>query len=107
MPSDGLDKEAPLAKQPGRPRNFAIPDVVSDRLDKLLHALNEKGTLPYTVQRKDLIAALATFADEAVADLQQLMQRYGDATVRDALLRDEKDADVIELRAVRPGRRAS
>jgi len=82
-----------------------MPDVVSDRLDKLVAAINRDGSIPATIHRKDLVAALVTFCNEDVPSLQALLERYADAKVRDALVGAEKDAKVIELRPVKPGRR--
>jgi hypothetical protein len=107
MATDGLDFDASLPKQPGRPRPFAMPDVLSDRIDKLVAAVNKGGTLTGTVHRKDLVAALVAFADEEVPALQTLLENYAELKVRDALVGDEKDAKVIVLRDVKPGRRTN
>lgn len=84
-----------------------MPDILSDRLDKLVAVLNERGTLTGTVHRKDLVAALVAFADEEVTALQTLLENYADLKVRDALVGDEKNAEVIVLRDVKPGRRTN
>ena len=95
-----------LAKQPGRQRTFKIPDVLSDRLDKLCRLVTDGGTVG-TIQRQDLLAALIAEAPEAVADLDKLIDEYRDKVVRDALVGDEKGAKVIQLRPVKPGRRGA
>lgn len=79
--------------------------VLSDRLDKLCALLNHDGTLPGTIYRQDLLAALIALAPEDVADIEETMTKYYDLTTRDALVGAEKDADVIELRPMKPGRR--
>lgn len=95
-----------LAKQPGRQRTFKIADLLSDRLDKLCRLVTVDGTVG-TIQRQDLLEVLIADAPETVAELDQLVHEYRGKKVRDALVGDEKNATVIQLRPVRPGRRGA
>lgn len=94
-----------LHKQTGRQRTFKIPDLVSDRLDDLCAVLNGDEGTTGKIQRQDLLAALVAVAPEELRSLEKLIDEYRNAKVRDALVGDAKGADVIELRAVKPGRR--
>lgn len=105
MASDDIDPDAPLAKQPYRSRQVLMPDAVSDRLDELCRVVNAEGSLTGTVHRKHLGSALIALAPEDPAALQRLLAEYQDMKVRDAQVAAGKDAKVVKLRAVRPGRR--
>lgn len=95
----------PLHKQPLRSRSFAIPDVISDRIDALCALVNKDGDLRGTVHRQDLLSALVAFAPEDLATLEKILQDFQGLKVRDALVGDAKNAKVIELRPTKPGRR--
>lgn len=77
---------------------------MSQRLDDLCALLNTRGRVG-TIYRQDLVAALISLAPEALRDLETTIDNYRNLTVRDALVGDEKNAQVIELRPAKPGRR--
>lgn len=79
--------------------------VLDKRLDDLVAMLNREGNLVGRLYRHDLIAALIALAPETGDELEKMIGHYQAMTVRDALLGAEKDAQVIELRPARPGRR--
>ncbi|MGD0166916.1 MAG: hypothetical protein ABSC51_06460 [Gaiellaceae bacterium] len=79
---------------------------MSQRLDDLCAVLNRKGTVG-EIRRQLLVAALIARAPEDVDDLQKLIEEYRNRKVADALVGDDKAAQVIQLRAVKPGRRPS
>jgi len=112
MPPDGkstsegrTDLDAALHKQPGRSRNLGISDLLSERLDDLCALVNRDGTLPATIYRQDLVAALVALAPEDVEGLEKLLADYYALKVRDALVGAAKDAKIIQLRPRKPGRR--
>jgi hypothetical protein len=95
-----------LHKQACRQRTFSFPVLVSDRLDDLCAVLNRKGTVG-DIRRQLLVAALIACAPEGIDDLQKLIEEYRNKKVADSLVGDAKAAQVIQLRAVKPGRRLS
>jgi hypothetical protein len=98
------DADGLLHKQERRQVPFAIPRVLSDRLDKLCALVNEQGTVG-TVFRYELLSALLVEAPESVRELERLIGEYRKLTVRAAAVGDEKNANVIDLHPVKPGRR--
>lgn len=99
--------DALLHKQQRRQVPFSIPILVSQRIDDLCALMNgEEGRLG-TIYRQDLVAALVSLAPEDLRPLEELIDNYRDLKVRDALVGDAKNADVIELRPVKPGRRSA
>jgi hypothetical protein len=104
MDNDELD--TPLHKQATTSRSVALAPVLSDRLDKLCALVNREGSLRGTIYRKDLVAALIALAPEDLGELEGLMENFVDLRTRDALVGDEKNADVVELRPAKPGRRS-
>ena len=100
-----LDPTARLHKQERRPVPFSIPRIVSQRLDDLCALINDEGNLIGRVYRNDLVAALIALAPETATGLEQLLDDYTNLHVRDAQVGGTKDAEVIELRPIKPGRR--
>jgi hypothetical protein len=102
-----LDLDALLHKQERRQVPFAIPRVLSDRLDKLCAVLNGPEGQVGVIYRHELVAALLAHAPERLADLEKLIADYRSLRVREALVGDERQSNVVELRPVKPGRRAT
>lgn len=100
------DPDERLHKQPRFQRSTKLSTVLDARLDALVALLNKEGNLIGRIYRHDLIAALIAGAAEDVAELERLMDAYQEMSVRDALVGDAKNAEVIELRPTRPGRRS-
>jgi hypothetical protein len=98
------DPDAPLHKEPKRQVTFSMPLLVSERADDLCQIIDSEGTVG-TVYRQELVAALIALAPEDIRDLEKLVNDYRQLKVRQTRVGSEKDAKVIELRVVKPGRR--
>jgi hypothetical protein len=101
LPGDRLNKE------PREQRSMKLSCVLSDRLDELVQLVNRDCNLPSRVYRHDLLAVLIARAPESVAEWTTLYDDYMEMKNRDAQVGDAKNANVIELRAVKPGRRST
>jgi hypothetical protein len=101
------DPKALLHKQERRQVPFKIPILVSQRADDLVALLNSDEVKLGPIFRQDLVAALIALAPEDAASLEKLVEDYRTLKVRDALVGEAKDAQVIELRPAKPGRRTA
>lgn len=104
--TDPPDPGALLHKQEKRQVPFAVPILVSQRVDDLCAILNGPTGTQGQIYRQDLVAALITRAPETLEELECIISDYRAALVRDALVGEAKSAEVIELRPAKPGRRS-
>jgi hypothetical protein len=81
--------------------------VLSDRLDALVQLVNHDCNLPSRVYRHDLLAVLIARAPESATEWTALYDEYLEMKNRDAQVGEAKNAKVIELRAIKPGRRST
>lgn len=80
-----------------------IPHQLSMRLDELCKILNAERAS--RLHRKHLAAALLLDAPEKLKELQDLMERYENATPEQATVGAEKGAKVYEFQQTKPGPR--
>jgi hypothetical protein len=102
--TDTPKRDELVGKQHKRQMTFSMPLVLSQRLDDLCRLLNTEGQVG-TIHRQELVAALIGTASEQLVELEKLIGDYRALKIKDVLVGDEKGAEVIELRPVKPGRR--
>lgn len=78
-----------------------VPEPLHRRLIELCDAVYEAGE-PRRPTKADMLAALILAAPEDPARLVEMLQAYGKARVRDAVL-SRPDGDLIEFAARTPG----
>jgi hypothetical protein len=101
--TNGINPEGLLHKRPARQVTFALPDLVSDRLDALVDVLNGEEGQEGRIYRQDIVAALIGMSKEGLAELSALIKDYRNLKNRQAVV--GAPSNVIELRSVSPGRR--
>jgi hypothetical protein len=102
----GSKREYPLDKLLAECRETSaaiqhLPGPLSERLDKLIDQIRTQGQIP----RWEFVSALILDASPDPASSIEILKRFREATVRDAILGTPEDEKVLVLETHRPGRR--
>jgi hypothetical protein len=79
-----------------------VPAPLSDRLNALVDLLDAAGE---RTSRKELIAALIFATQPLSEQLADMLRAYRHASVRDALVEPDRDAETVQLAPRKPGPR--
>jgi hypothetical protein len=74
---------ARLAASPDEQLNVRIPSVLSDKLDRMIRAIDEHGG--GRTARKELIAAMLHATTDDAATLMEILARYRRAKTKDVV----------------------
>lgn len=88
-----------LDDSPGRHRTFHLPDVLSDRLDKIIASVRSSGV---TATRSEIVGGLLLELQPTPERIDQLARTYRSAHVSDSLL-EATFARTVLLDAPAPG----
>lgn len=78
-----------------------LPGPLSERVDQLVERIRTEGTVP----RWELVSALILAAPEDPKYLSEILRKFREATVRDALVGVAPSDSVLVLDTHRPGHR--
>lgn len=103
MPSD-LDPTDRLVDTPTAALGQRVPEVLHRRLDQLCNLAYDAG-LPSPPSKKEMVGAILFASPESGQELRDLLDAYGKAKVRDALV-GGATGQVVQLPARRSGPRS-
>jgi hypothetical protein len=105
MPHSEFDLDARLVEQRERNLGVLVPIPLSERIEALAELLYRDGY--GRVSRKEVVAAILHAATDEVDELAELLRRYRNARVRDALIDEPSPAEnVVTFPNRSPGPRA-
>ena|SRR5438045_1208074 len=99
-----FDLSGRLEEQPERNLGVLVPIPLSERVESLTELLWRDGH--GRVSRKELVGAILLAAPEDPFELAGLLRRYRNAPVREALVGQAPDENVVTFPARAPGPRA-
>ena len=88
-------------RTPSRNRTFMLPDVLSERLDVLVQALEDLGI---RATRADVVGALVLAAPADAKEIDRLIRAYKRASVAQAFI-GEAVGPGLQLGEIQPGPR--
>ena|SRR5207248_7499347 len=99
-----FDLDGRLAEQPERNLGVLVPIPLSERVEALAGLLYSEGH--GRVSRKEVVGAVLLGATEDPFELAELLRRYRNARVREALVGEVPAAHVVSFPRRLPGPRA-